>query len=442
MMRAQPSIIRRAARRAFTLIEVLMALSAGVLVSLAAFLLSKNATLLFQHEARISAAQLALTVGLNRLTADIQRASFLSSMNPRVDPRVCKDPSWGVGMNSLTGVSIAQSVSPNPQSTSAANNLHPEQIWISGSLDSDEVYQVQSVQVGAGGQPLLVLRSAQTEPATLRALASKPAGVTLQNWLQCNFFMPPAPCTTTAGRYAHVYDPIRDYHYYGQIQALTVDMNNNVSVQLGNTIAVPLKANTFCGVASYNTPGVRWLLSVVSRVTYDVRSIVAAPPPAYQNLVSANLATPQGTQNMAAVTGDNGRTELVRVECDPVTGAEVANTLEVVSEYAVDLRFGITSQTAITQGNTFVPTMTTIPITTPANAAIYGTAPESIRSVQVRLATRSRAPDRVSPMPAAPTTDGRLLHFQIDPALVPQYARVRTAYANVTLPNQGGFWQW
>ena len=436
MMRA--SIPSRA--RAFTLIEVLMALSAGVLVSLAAFLLSKNATLLFQHEARISAAQLSLTVGMNRLTADIQRASFLSSMNPKLDPRVCKDPSWGVGMNSLTGIAIAASLSPNPQSTNAPNSLTPEQIWIGGSLDNDDVFEVQNVQSGAGNAPLLVFRSGATEPATMRALANLAPGVTLQSALQCNFFMSPAPCTATGGRYAHIYDPIRDFHYFGLIQSLTVDMTNTVSVQLANTIAIPQKATSYCGVNSYSTPGVRWLMSVVSRVTYDVRSV--AGNLTYSGLVSPTLQTPQGVQNMAAVTGDNGRTELVRVELDPVTGAEVPNTLEVISEYAVDLRFGITAQTTMTTGNIFLPTMTTTPISVPPNNLVYTTPPQAIRSVQVRLATRARAPDRVSPMPAAPTTDGRLLHFQIDPNLSPQYARVRTAYANVTLPNQGGFWQW
>jgi hypothetical protein len=289
--------------------------------------------------------------------------------------------------------------------------------------------------------PLLVFRSALTEPATMRALTiANAAGVPLQNALQCNFFQPPAPCVGTKGRYAHIYDPIRDFHYYGLIQALIVDGMNNVSVQLDPSITIPTKALTYCGVASYNTPGVRWLMSIVSRVTYDIRNI--AGNPTYGPLVSPILSTPQGMQDMSSVTGDNNRTELVRVELDPVAGTEVPNTLEVISEYAVDLRFGITAQTAMTTGNIFMPTVTTAPISVPPSMLVYSTAPEAIRSVQVRLATRGRAPDRVSPMPAAPTTDGRLLHFQIDPNLSPQFARVRTAYANVTLPNQGGFWLW
>ena len=38
--------------------------------------------------------------------------------------------------------------------------------------------------------------------------------------------------------------------------------------------------------------------------------------------------------------------------------------------------------------------------------------------------------------------DGRRLRFLVDPTLQPAYARVRTNYANVALPNQGGFSLW
>src|SRR3954469_23790645 len=80
-------------RRGFTLVELMVAMSAGVLVSLAALLLAKNASRFFQHEARISAAQLAVTLGMNRLTADLQRASFLAARSHQfgVDPYLCKD---------------------------------------------------------------------------------------------------------------------------------------------------------------------------------------------------------------------------------------------------------------------------------------------------------------------------------------------------------------
>src|SRR5277367_5834742 len=84
--------------RGFTLIEVLVALSAGVLVSMAAFMLSKDATRFFQHEARVSTAQIALTLAMNRLSGDIQRAGFLSTANVQLDPSVCRGVAWPAGL--------------------------------------------------------------------------------------------------------------------------------------------------------------------------------------------------------------------------------------------------------------------------------------------------------------------------------------------------------
>ena len=89
------------------------------------------------------------------------------------------------------------------------------------------------------------------------------------------------------------------------------------------------------------------------------------------------------------------------------------------------------------------------------DAAIYtiaadvagGTAtPQYIRAVQVRLSTRTRAPDRDSDLPVG--YDGRRLRFKIPGAPGPTpgstdgFARLRTAYVNVSLLNQGGFSLW
>src|SRR5690242_6870684 len=102
--------------RGFTLVEVLVAMSAGVLVSMAAFALSRNATHFFQHEARISATQLALTLGMNRITGDIQRASLMSTPNIQWDKKVCRAADWPAGLKALAGVHIAATTSPSPQS--------------------------------------------------------------------------------------------------------------------------------------------------------------------------------------------------------------------------------------------------------------------------------------------------------------------------------------
>ena len=143
------------------------------------------------------------------------------------------------------------------------------------------------------------------------------------------------------------------------------------------------------------------------------------------------------------MTGDSGRTELVRTEL-AADGSEIVGSTELVAEYAVDMRFGITVSTKVNTTN-YSPTVETYPfgdanVYTIAADIAHGGTPELIRAVQVRLSTRSRAPDRDATLPVGP--DGRTLRFLIDPTLQPAYARVRTVYANVALPNQGGFSLW
>src|SRR5262249_7748782 len=90
-----------------------------------------------------------------------------------------------------------------------------------------------------------------------------------------------------------------------------------------------------------------------------------------------------------------------------------------------------------------------LPIAAPENDNVYLVAgdvsvtpatPERIRGVQLRLTTRARAPDRDVDLP--PGTDGRRVRFLVDTGgPVAQYARPRTLYADVALPNAVGV-QW
>jgi hypothetical protein len=180
------------------------------------------------------------------------------------------------------------------------------------------------------------------------------------------------------------------------------------------------------------------MVSAVARYLYDVRSLLGNATGNYGKLVAP--LTP-------ATTGDNGRTELVRVELK-ADGTQDPTSLQLISEYAVDLRLGITVSTKITNDD-YNPTVITYGINDPnvyaiagdvtTSTATSGPAPQLIRAVQVRLATRTRAPDRNTNLVTG--VDGRRLHYAI-PNVQPGFARVRTNYANVALPNQGGFSLW
>ncbi len=224
------------------------------------------------------------------------------------------------------------------------------------------------------------------------------------------------------------------------IDSFTIDATGAINVQFASLPAIPAKPGVSCGLGVGDTGG-GWLFNVVSRVQYDVMSLTT----------SAAQYGPIVTAGPTAITGDTTRTELVRRELDaagnPMDWTTALNTTELVAEYAVDLRFGITVATQI-QNNNYNPTVSTYgfgvndaTVYKQANLLSANGQPEYIRAVQVRLSVRTRAPDRDSDLPAGP--DGRRLRYLIlDPTIHPAYARVRTNYANVTLPNQGGFSLW
>src|SRR6185369_7203947 len=82
----------RVNERGFTLLELLVAMVAGLIVVLGAFLLSRGSTRLFADENRVGTAQLNLRLGLDRLRSDIARAGYMTTPNVRLDPDVCPDP--------------------------------------------------------------------------------------------------------------------------------------------------------------------------------------------------------------------------------------------------------------------------------------------------------------------------------------------------------------
>jgi prepilin-type N-terminal cleavage/methylation domain-containing protein len=406
--------------RGFTLVELLIAMAAGLIVAAAAFLLSKNATQFFQHEARISSAQLSATLGMSRLAADLQRAGFMSSPNIRKDGvgrcgPTGSFPAGGLGV--LAGIAIEKegSVALNGGSgelaQSIANGFAPDSIVIGGSFSTTEQFPVQYLDPGNGSSQTVYLQKDNGAMARVRAAADA-GGETIVEILK-------------AGRILRVVDPTGK-SMYGVIDDV-VDGTDNVQVRLDQN--VPLQQKLIDNDCGWSGLGIQMLANPVSRIRYEIRSLAGDPD-------FGPLVAPIS----AEATGDGGRTELTRTELD-ASGNEMST--ELVAEYAVDLKFGIT---VATTGTT--PNLTRYPIPLDDDryllAADLATnpaaTPERIRAVQVRLSTRSRAPDRANDVDIG-GDDGRRSRFNIvtDPPLPPPtFARMRTLYADVALPNLAG----
>lgn len=428
----------RAARaaRGFTLVELLVALMAGFFVSLAAFVLARNSSYFFQHEARIASAQMSAMLGMERLLADIERASFLSTPNIQTSPKRCPPNNGGAlvglptGLAKLAGITIEEAGSAkaagNTLTQSAANGMSPDRITIGGSFDTTEAFGVTDIKAdGAGWRVSLDMDS--HEMARTLAAGKDPAQL------------------FKTGRFLRVVDAEALHEYYSVITGYDAA---NGAVIVGSSPLMPsIATQPTCGIRGQGSGATA---NPVSRIRYDVRTLRdAAKYPQYNSIVNFtnNAATAAAER---AASGDEGRTELIRVELD-ANDNEIASTLELVAEYAVDLKVGVSVSTkneappaSLSQCPApLLPNLyhCAIPMTSAVYAAIAGPVdsggrPDLLQSVEVRLVTRARAPDRDADLSTGP--DGRKLRFKIDlPApQKPGYARLRTVYAEKFLRNQ------
>ncbi len=387
--------------RGFTLVELMMATAAGIMVSAAAFLLAKNASAVFQEETRITAAQLSASLGLQRIASDLGRAGFLSTPNIQTDPFVCNESgTWPLLISNLRALRIAQdgSVTDHPGDLGASqmNGFSPDSIDIASSFDSSELLPVRSIQSGGGGKIVYL----ETVSLPMVRTCQK------QTLVDCE---PELKRIFKENRILRILTPSGN-QIFGVVDH--VEVTTDVKVWLQPTPTVPsVDVNprgyegdcTFCSV------------NTISVVRYELMNMAG-------DLRYAPLVAPAA----AAATGDDTRTELVRTELDR-NGQPLPETRELVSEFAVDLKFGIsTIDTATTA-------ITDFPIALPANPAVYATLPERIRSVHVRLSTRARAPDRDTDGAIGP--DGRRQRFALDIFGKKSYARLRTLYTEVALQN-------
>jgi hypothetical protein len=377
-------------------------------------------------------------LGLNRLTSDLQRAGFMSSPNVQIDPATCGNAAfiatWPVGMREIASVAIIQGGSTlahlgQLNQSVVGNDLNPDSIVVAGNLSTTEQFLFKTIQCGAGGCAVYIDELSGAVQRTL--LREAGGGDSL-----LEIFAP--------GRVLRLLISGDNKYMYGVINHTDVIGSpvSSIVVHLETTPALPQKTSYGCGLPDATGDGGQGgIANPISRVRYDLRSL--AGHASYGPLVAPIND---------AVTGDNGRTELVRVELDTLD-AEIPSTLELIAEYAVDLKFGITRQTPdpiVSRNN---PTITRFPITSPDNTSVYtiaatntnvGAEPQHIVAIQVRLSTRTRAPDREVGYP--PGLDGRRQRFRLFGAATnpvplgspPLFARMRTLYADVALPNLKG----
>lgn len=400
-----------ARHRGFTLVELMVALSGGLFLSVMVFALARDTTRFYQREGRLASATLAGIVGFERLKADVARAGYLSTPNVQRDPRVGSLPGAGapVGLQTLAGVRITPDT-PNLSANAAfalnegsGQTLTPDQILLSGSYTVTDEFPVADA---SNGQNIYL----QVNSPSMARLGYIGASEGARLALLQNVF-------GTGGRLLRIVDQAGQQHY-GEIASITA--GETPSITLTSPVAVRSSASGPGGLRGLEVGA---SANVVNRIRYRVMDL--------RNDSSEARWQPVFTVSSGA-PGEDSRTELVREELD-AADTVIPNSRDLVAEYAVDLDFSVTGQVSANTPAVTAAAPGDAAFTTFFRADATGDRPQGVRSVRIRMSVRSREADREVNIPGT-----GLYRFQVGAT---QWARVRTFQADVALPNQGNV-QW
>ena len=403
----------------FTLVELMVALTGGLFISLAVFALARDSGRFYQRETRIANATVGGLLGFERLRTDIARAGFLVSPNIAKDYRLCgtTGANWPAALQNLASIQINTPTITYPALTS--NGRKPPSVVLAGSYGSPDMFGAFSTINGANIQFHLgnLTPGMSLQPAVLR-LGNKLAPTT--EAMQSVFPTKHALRVVQNGR-----------QFYGQI--ITATGGDDPIVTVNTQPPIPKQGEGLnCGLVIGGSAASRATINVVNFIQYQL----GTPQTVTGRSDYADLyASSSGSD---AAPGEAGRTELLRLEQD-IDGAAIEGSEEIVAEYAVDFNLQLTVVSSVL--NNTDPTLLVVPSTDAANFPLYsgpvagGTnKPELIRSVRVRLGVRSREGDRGTTV-ASPATEG-LFRFDLGTGTSEAFARVRTFQADIVLHNQ------
>jgi len=469
MMRV-PTKQRRSAG-GFTMVELLIAMVAGLVVVLSAVALGRDATTNFHQEMRIAGTQMTQRLSAQRLRSDIERTGFMSTGNMLQDPRIahCLHGSSGVctgpdtigtaptyidtttetGLATLMSVrlKIAGSMAGNVATYSTLNGLTPDAIELSGNFTTADEFTASIDQPGsacAGGARIYL---EPKDPAVIRLLYPR-SGVYDAVAAQAALIAAFAPVYDAANFKApafgiRVSDSSGTHYQFATICGAANAIGiTTMPVPGGGTLPRPYIDTSHAlmtqdlGIGGI-TPGQGAGSNVVVNPVQVVRWEITQRSQ-FGDATTSNRGKLLDTPNIEAL--QTARFELIRtwVPFDTAPFANVAtkcpDCLELVSEFPIDLKFGFSTLTPAGVLTSYNLTDGSSPKTPNTIAPDTGTAtPQQIRSITFRLGTRAAMSDRAVTIPAV--NPHFLFRYQIS-TTTNEVARARETMEEVFLPNQ------
>ncbi|MBI2898056.1 MAG: hypothetical protein HYY06_31170 [Deltaproteobacteria bacterium] len=380
------------------MIELVVALGLGAIISLTLYTLTSGTSQIFYEQQRIAASQLALRSAVERLRAEIGRAGYLATPNSDVDPDVCPPGSLDCPNPPLRGVQllnqdpVAAAAIPEPGTNIVAR---PDELTIFGAFDDGDSYFTTSL--GAGMLELDNTTQSFQQRFGAAVIAGNIAAVIADSF--------------NANRVLRIQCPGQSAVF----QAIT-----GPATWTGSTVQVPY--GMLNAVGPYQPAGIGWRceVSTATFARYHVRNVCALFP-----------AT-------CRAGGEPDKTDLIRVDLTPAL-VEIAGTERIVAEYAVDFDVSFDVDTAATPavpGTVNPPVVQQCSFASSAAWAVGGAGSLAgrVRAVLFRLSVRTRNEDPSFPWVANPGLP--LVRFKLRPVGTTTAAcRVRTISTRVELPN-------
>jgi hypothetical protein len=416
--------MNRPSLRGFSLVELMVALTGGLFVSVIVFAMARQGTRFYQQETRVAEATLAATIGMQRLRADIGRAGYMSSafvgnINDS-DPNLCMSYAGAnqLLLKNMRSIQIEQNGSLGATTDPGKAGIKTDIIQLSGAYQNSDRFIAGYLQKLNGTQYVPL----QPNIGALARLRYVTLTLADRTSLLASLF-PAGRLLRVVNQYGRV--------AYGLINSTspTGDPTNSLpTILLKADPDIPMQggANAVC---TFSGVGVE--VNVVNFYRYRIADLKGD---AIYKSTFGQLFSTLSDANPA----NAHRTELIREELDPTTGSTFATDPptppEIVAEYAVDLHFEGLVTPPVGAGQTSL-TMTK------TEGALYAIAkgdptgqPQRIRSIRARLSVRSREADRSSNVPSSMTGLYRIAVGDT----ANTFARVRTVQTDIAIPNHFG----
>lgn len=376
----------------FTLLELMVSLTIGLIAILAAYTLSRASTEGFHNQQRIAQTQLAVRMAADQIRNDVQRAGFLAVPSTATARRCTPMPD----AVEFGAVEVRDEMDTGNLPNAAANRVQADRLRLIGNYATTSRYVIDS----AVGDRVRIDASTQGFRDSF--------GITGDNYDEDAFNN-----VFRTGRYIHIEDLDGDHFFLritgvdGGTQSLTVTPSlNNGS---GDCVSGAMRQS---------------FVSPLMRIEYAVVDAVNAPN------TMANLFGDGAQQALDQARGTTP-TLLIRREVSfDAAAAPVPNSERIVLDHVADFSVDL----AIDQNAGVVAAGPSIALAVAGQAqTVSVNTPEQVRSLIVSLAGRTA--DQEEGFPFVPRLDGApLTRYQVNPA-IPGAARIRQTRFEVFLPN-------